>query len=94
MTVLARFTKDPQAKLDYSIDWSAWLVSGDPIASVSWAATGVTVSVSPAPSRSGGVTTVWLEGGTAGDDARVACTITTTSGRIDERTIMLRLRDR
>ena len=92
--MLNTFVKDPGAKLDYSIDWGEWMPDGDALASATWTPTGVTVASSPAPSFSGNVATVWLEGGTDGDDATVTCRITTTGGRIDERTIGIRLRER
>ena len=95
MTVtIADYTKDPNAVLDYSIDWSAWLPSGDTIASVEWSATGVTVSSLPAPSVASGIATVWILGGTADSDGVVTCQVTTTAGRVDERSIRIRVRDR
>lgn len=91
---IATYTKDPAAKLDYSIDWSSWLPAGDTIASVAWTATGATVCGSPAPSVASGIATVWIEGGTDGTTATVVCQVTTTAGRIDERTIRLTVRER
>ena len=39
-------------------------------------------------------TRLYLSGGTAGEDYRVINTITTEEGRIDERTIEIRVRQR
>ena len=38
--------------------------------------------------------TVWLSGGTAGVKYDVACRITTTGGRTDERTVSVRVLER
>lgn len=94
MTPIATYVKDPSATLDYSIDWSTWLPSGDTISSVSWTGTGVTVEGSPAPSVASGIATAWVSGGTADTDATLACLVTTTAGRIDERTIRIQVRER
>lgn len=96
---LAVFTKDPDARLDYTIKWAAWLPSGDTIASVSWAVSGgdglLTVgSGLYAPTVSGSSATVWLESGTAGMDYAVRARITTTAGRIDDRSVTVRVRER
>ena len=93
-STIATYIKDPSAKLDYSIDWSRWLPTGDTISAVTWSASGVTVSASPAPSHASGVATAWLEGGTEGEDATVTCQVTTTAGRIDERSIRVQVRGR
>jgi len=95
------FLKDPDATLDYQWDWAAstnstgdtdWLASGETISSFTLTVpTGISVSTS---SESSGAVTVYLSGGTAGSDYDVACKITTSVGRIDERTITLKVRDR
>ncbi len=87
-----QFLKDPQAKLDWGFDWSDWLASGETIVSyVITADTGITVEED---AESGGVVTVWLLGGTAGQSYKCACKITTSAGRIDERTIRIRVDER
>lgn len=91
---IASYIKDPGAKLDYSIDWSEWLPTGDAIDTATWTADGITVAASPAPSHASGIATVWIEGGTEGTDATAACRVTTTAGRIDERTIRIQIRGR
>lgn len=82
--------KDPAAVLEYGLDWSAWL-NGDAILSHAVTASGVTVDSSDAAD---GVVTAWLSGGTAGTQAQITFSITTTGGRTDERTLLLRVRDR
>lgn len=80
--LLAIKSKDPDAKLDYQIDWAAWL-AGDTIQSVAWTIpAGIT---SPTTSNTTTTTTIWLQGGTAGSYYEVSCKITTAAGRIEER---------
>ena len=92
--------KDPSAVLDYVFDWTEWLATGETIAVDSetgeklitiTADTGITVDSS---TESDGKVTVWLSGGTAGINYKVACLITTTAGRTDERTLWIRVVDR
>ena len=92
--------KDPSAVLDYVFDWTGWLATGETIAVDSetgeklitiTADTGITVD---SDSESDGVVTVWLSGGTAGINYKVACLITTSAGRTDERTIWIKVTNR
>jgi len=90
--VLQNFDKDPDAVLDYAFNWTDWLESGETITSrVVTVSTGLTKN---SDSESAGVVTIWLSGGTHGVDYLVACKITTSSSRIDERTANIRCRQR
>lgn len=82
--------KDPDANLDYVFDWSLWL-AGDTIASASVTVAGATKG---ATTNTTTAVTQWVSGGTAGQTATVACKITTAAGRIDERTIRLKVQAR
>lgn len=88
--------KDPNSVLPFSCDWSAWLTNeADTAASVAWTVpAGLTQEVSPAPSLTDGKATVWLSGGTAGVEYDVTCRMTTTGGRIDDRTMRIAVRER
>lgn len=89
-----RFTKDPDAVLDYSWDWSNWLEAGETIVTASVTAeTGITKDSETNDTTS---VTAWLSGGTAGESYTVTCRITTNSvpARTDERSIILRVRER
>lgn len=88
--------KDPEATLDYSVDWGADYLSDDVLADSSW-----TVS----PDEPGGVTivsgrfdlliaTVQAEGGIAGRLYRLTNHVVTAAGRSDSRSIMLRVEKR
>ena len=46
------------------------------------------------PTRVDGKVTAWISGGTTGKVYRVTCQITTDSGRIDERSITIRVIER
>ena len=92
--------KDPSAVLDYVFDWTEWLATGETIAVDSetgeklitiTADTGITVD---SWTEDDGKVTVWLSGGTAGINYKVACKITTTVGRTDERTIWIKVVER
>ena len=84
--------KDPSAVLDYVFDWTGWLATGETITDYTITAdTGITVD---SPTEDDGKVTVWLSGGTAGINYKVACLITTAAGRTDERTIWIKVTDR
>lgn len=89
--------KDPDAILDYSIDWGAeYLTAGDLLAQSDW---------SVIPEEAGGVaivgndfdasiSTVKAGGGVAGKVYRLVNQVVTQSGRTDDRSIVLRVEKR
>lgn len=88
------YTKDPSAVLDYGFDWRAWLESAgnDTIDTSTWTVdTGLTVNASTV---SGGVSVVWLSGGTVGVNYTVTNRIVTAGGRTDERSLTVLVRQR
>ena len=86
------FVKDPGAKLDWNFDWEAWLEEGETItASVFSVSSGLTLVSNTFTSSN---STVWLQGGRSGQVYKVTNTITTSLGRIDERSVTIRVRDR
>lgn len=93
--------KDPNAVLDYHVCWQDWL-AGDTIASAAWTVPvgltkdsqsinsgAVTIDGTSHPANS--VATVWLSGGTAGQEYSVVCRVTTAAGRINDRTFRVRM---
>jgi len=93
---LRELVKDPDAVLDYSIDWTDWIVSGDSIATSTWA-----IDVAPdadleidSSSIVSGVPTVWLSGGTAGETYVVRNRVVTADSRTDDRSIVIHVRSR
>lgn len=86
------FIKDPDANLDYSFDWTSWMPYGDSISSLAWTIpTGLTQTASSSTSTTA---TVWLSGGAVGQSYQIRCKITTASGRVDERTVTIIVRQR
>lgn len=90
--ILRAFRKDPQAKLDYSIDWGTlgWLVGGDTLSSASWTVPSGLTKVSETNSTTSA--TVWLSGGTDGTDYDITCHVVTVAGREDDRTLRIQVR--
>ena len=86
--------KDPDAVLDYRIDWGAdYLAEGELLAASEW---------SVAPDEAGGITiggsdfdastsTAKAAGGVAGHLYNLVNRITTAAGRIDDRSILIRV---
>jgi hypothetical protein len=88
--------KDPDAVLDYSVDWGAEYLSGDLLAQSAW---------SVGPDEPGGVTiagsdfdattsAVKAAGGLPGRIYRLENHVVLASGRIDSRSIVLRVEKR
>jgi len=88
----AVFTKDSAEVLDYRRDWSAWLPIGDTINTSEWTvASGITKD---SDSRDDDSATVWLSGGTDGEEYTVTNKITTNGGRTGEYSILVRVRQK
>jgi len=86
------FIKDPLATLDYTVDWSAWLATGDTLASVVWTVpTGLTKTTS---SNTTTAATIWLSGGNVTVTYNVTCDITTVDGRIDARELVIQVQSK
>lgn len=88
--------KDAEASLDYPVSWADWLaVVGDTIASATAVGTGVTVDSCTVTSDGKGVV-LWVSGGVADSTGTVTMRITTASTppRIDERTLVFKIKQR
>ena len=92
---LGIYLKDPDAEVDYRIDWGSRL-DGRSVTASDW-------GVSPAESGGlaivedaveGARTRVTLAGGIAGHVYRVTGQVTLSDGRIDERSLTLRVEQR
>lgn len=94
MAESSRIPHDPQARLDYAIDWSAWLQSGETINASTWSVPDGITQATPEPSETDGVATIWLTGGTVGQNYMVTNHITTSMGREDDRSLFLRVTER
>lgn len=88
---IAIFIKDPDAVLDYSLDWSEWL-KGDIITSSS-------ITPPAGINKDSGtfgasLQTVWVSGGMDGTDYDIVYHVGTAGGRADDRTIRISVRTR
>ena len=86
--------KDPDAILDYQLDWSGWLADGESITGVTVAVDGVNLETS---TFTVDATTAWVSGGTAGETATITFRVTTDSNpinRVDDRSIILTIGER
>lgn len=92
-TKIQTFRKDPNAVLDYVIDWGEnYLATGETISSVVWTVgTGITED---SVSKTDTTATIWLSGGTAGENYDIACKIVTNQSRTDERTFTVQVEQR
>jgi hypothetical protein len=76
------FIRDPSDVDDYLINWAPWLGT-DTISASSWTVpTGLTKD---SDTKTTTTATIWLSGGTAKTEYRVANKITTAGGRTKER---------
>ena len=96
-------TKDPSAVLDYKFDWAAptngsgtsdWLASGETITSHTVTVDSGLTKDSDSLTDDDTSVTVWLSGGTVGEDYDMVCQIVTNLSRKDERTMTIRVRNR
>ena len=88
--LVASFDKDPEAVLDYYLDWTPFL-AGDTIVTSVWVAT-ATVTIRD-PAVVGSFTQIWVEGGTAGELVDLTNHIVTTEGREEDGTLRLKVRN-
>jgi hypothetical protein len=88
--------KDPDAVLDYSVDWGAEYLGGDLLAASDWSVVpdepgGVTIAGSDFDATT---TTVKAASGVAGKLYSLVNHVTLESGRIDDRSVVLRVEKR
>jgi hypothetical protein len=93
---VAIFVKDPDAVIDYAVDWSAGYLAGQEVAQSLWTvapaeAGGVTVE---AATQTAGKTVATLSGGIAGHVYHITNMVRFSDGRSDERTLVVRVEER
>jgi hypothetical protein len=86
------YLKDPDERLDYTEDWSDYLVSAETISSVAYTVPSGLTNYNT--SNTATTATIWLSGGTHGEEYLVGIKITTSAGRIAERSFKLLCRNR
>ncbi|MCE9566366.1 MAG: hypothetical protein K8U57_30450 [Planctomycetes bacterium] len=85
------FLKDPGDRVDYLVDYTDWLGTDTITGTPSWTVpTGLT---NYAVSNTTTGATIWLTGGTHGNDYTVTCQVTTTGGRIKQQSFTIKVRD-
>lgn len=88
----ATIIKDPDENLDYSFNWADYLSpTSDTIESVVFAAVGATLGT---VSNTTTLATAFVSGGVSGSTATLSCSITTAQGRIAQRSVYLKIKER
>ena len=93
------WNKDPKGVLDYALDWSQYLPTGDTITTSTWTVATV-IPGDPTPltvgvtSHTATTATVWLSAGTVGSSYIVENEIMTSGGRTDERSVKVSIKER
>lgn len=88
---MSTFVKDPEAVLDYQVDWTNWLQTGETISTSTW----TVPSPLTQPTLASNTTTkatVWLGGGTDGATYRVTNRVVTNGGRTNDRSLTIVVR--
>lgn len=85
------YIKDPDANLDYSIDWSLFL-DNDTISTSVWTVPPGISQTAVASSIT--TTTIWLSGGMLNNTYLLSNRITTVGGRIDDRSFEIKIRQK
>lgn len=91
-----KIDKDPDAYLDYAVDWTTWLDAiGDTIASAD-AVVDNNAVVESVDILGGKIVRVWVSGGDVGTKVALRVRITTTNvpPRVDDRTVYLVVKER
>jgi hypothetical protein len=93
--------KDPDEVTDFSVDWNrsaasaadgtGYLAAGETVTVSTWSVpTGLSKGTD---SKTTTTTTVWLSGGTLGEDYDVVNHITTSQGRQADKTVRVKIRN-
>ena len=95
----AWISKDPEAQLVYSMDWSEWLSTGQTIVSVDYTENSRVNDTAPLVIESEGVqggnlTYCELSGGAVGKIYTVTAAITTDDGATDRRSFRVKVENR
>lgn len=92
-----RFNHDPQERLDYAINWQAWLLAnaGDTITASTWSSPDAPLELDD-PQEDAGKTVVWLTlapEAQLGDRYTLTNHITTVAGREKDQSITIAVRE-
>lgn len=84
--------KDANEVLDYELDWSARLKSGDTIQSATWIVPDGIVKDSD--SHTDTAVTIWLSGGTTNETYTLTSRVVTAGGRTMDWSVQLKIKTR
>lgn len=87
------YAKDPAAILDYKWNWASWLAEGEVIESITVSRDSLDITIDSS-SFTDTTVTVWLSGGTVGDEYIVSVLVNTNQDRTDERSIKILMEQR
>ena len=83
--------KRPGSIADFGLNWGPFL-SGDPIDTSDWTGpSGITILSSPPPSKTATTTSLWLSGGSLGQEYDFLNTIVTAGGRTWTRVLRIKI---
>ncbi len=89
-----KIAKDPDAVLDYQFNWAEWLTENDSdtiFTSTLIVPTGI---IKDSDTKTTTTATIWLSGGTLGEDYDITNRIVTAGGRTEDRTMTIKVRAR
>ena len=92
-------SKDPEAQLTYTLDWTDWLPTGDTITALDWSIGARANDPAPLVEESSGIqsgtkTYIELSGGQLNKVYTVTAKVTTADGLIDRRAFRVRVENR
>ena len=85
------FVKDPDARLDYEVDWSEWMPAGDSITASIWECDDAAIIIDDEQFGADSAT-AFISGGVLGTSYLVINRIETGQGRINDQTIKIKIK--
>lgn len=85
--------KDPQETIDYAVDWSDFLATGETISASTWSLSSTSMSLGTLAATTT-TTAAFVTGGTVGTVYRLTNKITTNQTRVAERSVIIRVEER
>ncbi|MEM8798866.1 MAG: hypothetical protein AAGF15_02170 [Pseudomonadota bacterium] len=91
---MSEFTKDPAARVDFAVDFAAYLAPNETIVGMPiWSVIPDGELTLDAPALSEAKARIFADGGIVGHRYRVSVRISTSQGRIDERQFDIKIVD-
>lgn len=88
----AYFRKDPDALLDYKVDWQSWLGSDTIVSAAVSAESGI---IAAANSVSAGVShVIWVSAGTVGQEYTITSRVWTSAGRRNDQSFIISIEEK